>query len=59
VCAGPDASVDIGDSLRLTTDRATSYWNEYYRQRFWSRDEYPAFRAIATLTRWLSSDTVA
>ena len=35
--------------LRLTMDRATSYWNEYYRQRFRKREDYPALRAIATL----------
>jgi hypothetical protein len=34
------------DFLRLTTNRATSYWNEYYRKR----EDYPALRAIATLT---------
>jgi hypothetical protein len=38
------------DFLHLTTDRATSYWNEYYRQRFRKREDYPALRAIATLT---------
>jgi hypothetical protein len=38
--------------LKLTTDRATSYWNEYYRQRFRRREDYPAVRALAALTTW-------
>ena len=45
--------------LRLTIDRATSYWNEYYRQRFRKREDYPAFRAIDRLTKWSLSDTAA
>lgn len=45
--------------LGLTTQRATSYWKEYHRQRFWKREDYPAFPALATLLRWRSSDTTA
>jgi hypothetical protein len=40
--------------LQLTTERATSYWNEYYRGRFSRREDYPALSAIATLRDWLS-----
>lgn len=40
--------------LQLTTERATSYWNEYYRGRFSRREDYPAISAIATLHEWLS-----
>jgi hypothetical protein len=39
--------------LQLTTERATSYWNEYYRGRFSRREDYPALSAIATLREWL------
>ena len=45
--------------LELTTARATSYWNEYYRQRFRRREEYPAFPALATLLEWGSSEAAA
>src|SRR4051794_11961145 len=31
------------DFLRLTTQRATSYWNAYYRGRIPKRTDYPAF----------------
>jgi hypothetical protein len=40
--------------LELTSERATSYWNEYYRSRFQRREDYPALSAIATLREWLS-----
>jgi hypothetical protein len=40
--------------LELTSQRATSYWNEYYRTQFWRREDYPAFSAIMTLREWLS-----
>jgi hypothetical protein len=45
--------------LELTTARATSYWNEYYRQRFRRREEYPAFPALAILRRWGSPESSA
>jgi hypothetical protein len=45
--------------LDLTTQRATSYWNEYHRTQFWRREDYPAFVALMTLRRWLSGDTAA
>jgi hypothetical protein len=45
--------------LELTTARATSYWNEYYRRRFRRREEYPAFPALTTLLKWRSSETAA
>ena len=35
--------------LHLTTARATSYWNEYYRDRFPERAEYPALVVLADL----------
>jgi hypothetical protein len=38
--------------LQLTTERATSYWHEYYRGRFSRREDYPAFCAIPTLREW-------
>lgn len=37
------------DFLELTTARATSYWNEYYRKRFPLRAAYPALSALASL----------
>ena len=47
------------DFLRLTTQRATSYWNAYYRDRIRKRANYPAFPALATLIRWSSSEPAA
>ncbi len=35
--------------LERTTARATSYWNEYYRQRFPFPASYPALMALARL----------
>ena len=35
--------------LNLTTARATSYWNEYYRRRFPIRVEYPGLVVLAGL----------
>ena len=37
------------DFLDLTTARATSYWNEYYRRRFTSKSSYPPLIALARL----------
>src|SRR4051812_28754739 len=37
------------DFVRLTTQRATSYWNAYYRDRIRKRADYPAFPALARL----------
>jgi hypothetical protein len=45
--------------LSLTTQRATSYWNVYHRDSIRKREDYPAFPALATLTRWSSSETAA
>ena len=45
------------DFLRLTTQRAASYWNVYYRGRIRKRADYPAFPALATLIAWSSSET--
>lgn len=45
------------DFLHLTSQRAASYWNAYYRGRVRKRADYPAFPALATLTRWSSSET--
>ena len=45
------------DFLRLTAQRATSYWNVYYRGQIRKRADYPAFPALATLIRWSSSET--
>jgi len=45
------------DFLRLTTQRAASYWNAYYRGRIRKRADYPAFPALATLIAWSSSET--
>jgi len=45
--------------LDLTTQRATSYWNEYHRTQFARHEDYPAFFALITLRRWLSGDTAA
>jgi len=47
------------DFVRLTTQRATSYWNAYYRDRIRKRADYPAFPALARLIRWSSSETAA
>jgi hypothetical protein len=47
------------DFLRLTTQRATSYWNAYHRDRLRNRADYPAFPALARLIRWSSSETTA
>jgi hypothetical protein len=40
--------------LELTTHRATSYWNAYFRGKFRNRDDYPALKAITNLNGWLS-----
>jgi hypothetical protein len=33
--------------FELTRQRAISYWNEYYRHDFPSRDDYPGLAALA------------
>jgi hypothetical protein len=43
--------------LDLTTQRATSYWDAYYRPQFTRREDYPAFIALTTLRRSLLDDT--
>jgi hypothetical protein len=45
------------DFLRLTSQRATSYWNAYYREGIRTRADYPAFPPLARLIRWSSSET--
>jgi len=45
------------DFMRLTTHRATSYWNVYYRGRIPNRADYPAFSSLATLIASSSSET--
>ena len=45
--------------LELIAQRATSYWNVYYRTQFRKREDYPAFPAIATLRQWLYPGTAS
>lgn len=44
------------DFLQLTEQRATSYWNCYYRSEFSTRAEFPAIRALATIRRLQPAD---
>jgi hypothetical protein len=41
--------------LDLIDSRATSYWNEYYRQQFPDKKDYPGLIAIAVLRQWSQS----
>lgn len=62
--AGPKAGYVVfarenPDFLSLTAQRATSYWNAYYRRRIRKREDYPAFPALAMLIKWSLSETAA
>ena len=42
--------------LELITQRATSYWNEYFRTMFRNREDHPALSAIKTLREYLAHE---
>jgi hypothetical protein len=42
-------AADNPQFLNLTRQRATSYWDCYYRSRFPDREDYPAFRILRAL----------
>lgn len=57
-CQKPPVLAFLRENLRfldLTTARATSYWNEYYRRRFPVQAEYPALMVLANLRALLKA----